>query len=65
MNMNFYTEDNNLNKVPQSKLGNGDSILNAALQQHEARKVSNGEAVQNGHVENKEDNFAGLPTTEI
>ncbi|XP_060559817.1 cadherin-23-like isoform X2 [Ruditapes philippinarum] len=65
MNMNFYTEDNNLNKLPQSKLGNGDSLLNAALQQHQARKMANGEAVQNGHVEKKEDNFAGLPTTEI
>lgn len=65
MSMNFYTEDNNLNKVPQSKLGNGDAILNAALQHHQAQKLKNGTAVQNGHVETKEDNFAGLPTTEI
>ncbi|XP_053392678.1 cadherin-23-like isoform X2 [Mercenaria mercenaria] len=65
MSMNFYTEDNNLNKVPQSKLGNGDAILNAVLQNHQNRKMKNGDAVQNGQVENKEDNFAGLPTTEI
>lgn len=76
MYMNFYTEDNNLNKLPQSKLGTGDAILSAALLHHEQSRLKNGSAVQgtsaNGsarHVtsqdEIKQDNFAGLPTTEI
>ena len=68
MSMNFYTE-NNHDKVPQSKLGSGDAILNAALQQHEASKISNGvsnSAVPNGSVENhKHENYTGLPKTEI
>ncbi|KAL4239415.1 hypothetical protein ACF0H5_000230 [Mactra antiquata] len=66
MSMNFYTEDNNLNKVPESKLGNGDAMLNAAIQHHEELKQKQQENIhQNGLVENKKDNFAGLPTTEI
>ncbi|WAQ95751.1 CAD23-like protein [Mya arenaria] len=73
MSMNFYTEDNDLNKVPQSKLGNGDAILNAALLQHQKAKLKNGTAgnengtavYANGRLESKADNFEGLPTTEI
>lgn len=73
VHMNFYTEDNNLNKVPQSKLGTGDAILSAALLHHQQSKMKNGSAGQgtstteqnSNHVEYKQDNFAGLPTTEI
>jgi len=68
MSMNFYHQDNNVNKVPQSKMSNGDAILNAAILQHQRSKVKNG-SLSNGrsssHVESKPDNFAGLPTTEI
>ena len=70
--MNFYTEDNNLNKVPQSKLGTGDAVLSAALLHHQQSKMKNGTTpgTSNGHSsghssEYKQDNFAGLPTTEI
>ena len=62
--MNFYTEDNNLNRVPQSKLGTGDAVLTQAIQQHEAERVKNG-SVQNGGVDQKYDKYTGLPTTEI
>lgn len=66
MSMNFYTEDNNLNKIPQSKLGDGDAMLNAAIQHHQDLKLKmNGSTKQNGQVETKQDNFSGLPTTEI
>ncbi|XP_052266459.1 cadherin-23-like isoform X2 [Dreissena polymorpha] len=66
ISMNLYSDNNNLNKTSQSKLRNGDSILTAAIQQHQKDKVSNGSTKPvNGHLETKRDNFEGLPTTEI
>ena len=62
--MNFYTEDNNFNRIPQSKIGSGDAILTQAIKQHEATKVKNG-SLQNGSVDHRTGSFDGLPTTEI
>ena len=64
INMNFYTEDNNLNRIAQSKQGTGDAVLSQAIKQHEAQKVKNGN-LQNGRVDQKFDKLTGLPTTEI